>query len=97
MGPPQSSEIHAQSANLVAAHAYTEGACPVLGVRGTIRQFFEEQTLHPRSRLSNTPGSRQPPWPVQVEDNKGVVSKAMATQDPDYQPFLERLHRRMQQ
>ncbi len=33
---------------------------------------------------------------LQVEDNKGVVSKAMATQDPDYQPFLKRLHERMQ-
>jgi len=30
-----------------------------------------------------------------VEDQKDVVSKAMATQDPDYQPFLKRLHERM--
>ena len=93
---PESSDVYAHSAKLVAPHACTHGAYPAVCVCGTIESVLIAE-VHPRSRLSNTPKGRQPSWPVQVEDNKGLVSKAMATQDPDYQPFLERLHRRMQQ
>ncbi len=32
----------------------------------------------------------------QVDDHKHVAAKAMATEDPDYQPFLKRLHERME-
>ena len=32
---------------------------------------------------------------LQVDEHKAVVQRAMSTKDPDVQPFLKRLHERM--
>ena len=32
---------------------------------------------------------------LQVDDHKKVAQRAMSTKDPDVQPFLKRLHERM--